>query len=295
MVVSEVLSAYWKWSQANGVHCPESAALRLQTFEEFGNQFGKLPVLDCRPYMLRDWIESHPGWRSSGTKKSRANMIAAAFNFAVREGRIDRNPFQGVSYKQPEPRPAMEEDALAKILFFAPKRYERLLRFLRLTGARMGEVCGMTWPDVDMNRGFVIVRKHKTRQRTGQPRIIVLVAEAVELLKEVRRTQEPNYQGIVFLNNRGTAYNRLTIGQMMRRLKARHAILTPASTHGLRHAFATHAIASGAPLKLVSTALGHQSQSTTERFYSHVQGEIEAIRDAANLAIPREGNHAMDR
>src|SRR5205823_12418258 len=43
--------------------------------------------------------------------------------------------------------------------------------------------------------------------------------------------------------------------------------------HGLRHTFATQALAGGVPLRVVSEALGHASPSVTMAIYAHVLRE----------------------
>jgi site-specific recombinase XerD len=52
-----------------------------------------------------------------------------------------------------------------------------------------------------------------------------------------------------------------------------------ASTHSLRHTFATIALASGASLQSVSRWLGHKSIKTTEKFYIHACPELRMQSD----------------
>ena len=50
----------------------------------------------------------------------------------------------------------------------------------------------------------------------------------------------------------------------------RDAGLPPMTLHGVRHSYATAALAAGEPLKVVSERLGHASTSITANLYQHV-------------------------
>jgi integrase len=56
------------------------------------------------------------------------------------------------------------------------ERFRQVLFFLRYTGARPGEMANLTWDDVNLEAGVIVLRKHKTiRTRTPRPRVIQLV------------------------------------------------------------------------------------------------------------------------
>lgn len=292
--VRELISLYLQHSRLNSVHSPQALLEREYAFDLFtsahdsqGRQLGDLAVSECKAFHLTDFIASHPSWRSSATRRSKAGMLRAAFQWALDEERINRNPFRKVQYAEGAPRPPMPDDALEEVLLIGNKRFERAVRFLRLTGCRLSELCQLTWQDVDLDGGQVVVQQHKTKNRTGKSKVLVIVPEAVALLQEIRRAQRGDSKH-VFLNTRNTPWNRRTLGQHLHRLKQTHGINTSASLHGLRHAFATQAIANGASLKLVSQALGHSSVAVTEKYYVQLAGEPEAVRQAAMLATSKK-------
>jgi integrase len=84
------------------------------------------------------------------------------------------------------------------------------------------------------------------------------------------------------------AWNRRSLCQQMERLKRKCGVKHPASLHGIRHRAASAAIIAGAPLSLVAAQLGHASTTTTSRYYVHLDRQIDAIRDAMRLGVPRE-------
>jgi integrase len=177
----------------------------------------------------------------------------------------------------------MTDDVLSLYLRAANKPFERVPRFLRLVGCRIGELCRARWEDVDLDKGVWLVHHHKTRRQTGKPKVKVLTAEAVALLRDTPRLGEH-----VFLNTRGQPYTSSACEEYFRHLRddLLHLPKSTGSIHSICHRFATAAAAAAAPLKLISEQLGHSNVRTAERHYLHLAGQVDAIRAAAALAAP---------
>lgn len=303
--VGDVIQKYLGQAALKGVHCPQARADRERTLSMFVRACGTLPVAEVRPYHLSDFVEAQATWASDSTRRAKANQVRAAFEWAAEGGRIDRNPFRSVRYPEAERRPDMPDDVLERMASAANKPFERIVRFLRLTACRLSEACNATWDQFDLDRGVWRIEKHKSRKKTGRVKYVALVPEACDLLRVVAGAGAdgrlpvapaaplacavPAKATPVFVNNRGTAYNRWTLSQQLRRLKRRCGVATAATLHGIRHRFGTAAIAAGAPLKLVSQQMGHASSVVTEAYYCDLSNEIDAIRDAARLGLPRQG------
>ncbi len=285
--VRALIALYLRHSAVIELHCPAAMEDRTATLGLFAESYGDIPAADCKPFHLTDFIEGRTSWRSAATRRGKASSVRACFAWAFEEERIPRNPFKSVRYVEAERRPDMPDEILERVQRLANKRFEVAIRFLRLTACRLSELSRAEWPDMDLERGIWTIHRHKSRKSTGRPKLVALVPEAVSLLHALRAETPPGYQGTVFLNNRGTAWNRITLGQHLRRMKRRHGIETPATLHGIRHRFGSCAIAAGAPLKLVSAQMGHATTAVTERYYVDLSGEIEALRAAAQLGQPR--------
>jgi integrase len=75
--------------------------------------------------------------------------------------------------------------------------------------------------------------------------------------------------GLVFTREDGPTSTLSTSPSGFARLVC-DAGLPPITLHGVRHSYATAALAAGEPLKVVSERLGHASTSTTANLYQHV-------------------------
>lgn len=285
MTTREIVCAYLRHCEIEHVHCPEARAARVSLLDQFAAECSDRPVEELKPYHLTDFIEARSKWRSVATRRSRANYVRACFQWAADQERISRNPFLSVRYTDSERRPDLPDATLDLVARLANKRYESALRFLRLTGCRLSELCNALWPDVDLAKGVWTIPRHKSRRYTGKPKRVALVPEAVDLLLAL---PEP-HQGPIFLNTRDTPWTRRTLGQHLRRLKIRHGIEGKATLHGIRHTFGTQAVANGAPIKLVAKQLGHSTVTVTERYYCDLDGEMDAVRDAASKGLPKKG------
>ena len=151
-----------------------------------------------------------------------------------------------------------------------------ILRMALFTGMRFGEICKLTWGDVDFERGFIHIRAPKG----GKSQKIPMNTLARELLEGHPRTEGsefifPGADGKMRVTNRHTAA----------RIRERAGL--PADFryhHGLRHTLASYMANSGAvDVYAGSKALGHADQKMWAR-YAHLQDQT--LRDA--VQVPAE-------
>ncbi len=130
---------------------------------------------------------------------------------------------------------------------------------IALTGARRGEILGLKWSEVDMQRGILFLGDSKTRKKP-----IVISEQTVEILKAIpRREGNPH----VFCGKR-TGQPLTNIDRPWRRIR-KDAGLEDVRIHDLRHSFASVAAAQGSSLPILGSILGHHRVETTAR-YSHL-------------------------
>ena len=192
-----------------------------------------------------------------------------------------------------------EEQLHAFLDSVAQQRLYPLWRFLAMTGCRRGEALGLTWPDLDIENGRVAIRRalvpidgtlRETEPKTKRGRrLIALDGETVAVLREqaARQLQEQQAlgegwidSGRVFTAEDGAQLHPERISALFRRLAAA-AALPPIPLHGLRHTYASLALAKGINAAIVSRRLGHATVAFTLDIYSHVLPQVDA--EAAEL------------
>jgi len=164
-----------------------------------------------------------------------------------------------------------------------------------MLGLRVGEVCGLSWPDVDLAAGTLKVRQQV--QPVGKGRVqlaplktaasrrtLTLPAMLIATLKahKVRQLEERLLAGARWVP--GDLVFSLRDGRMVRPEQARHAfsdVLRAANVpqvkfHTLRHTAATLLLQDGTPLFDVSRILGHAEIGITANTYGHLVEDMTA-------------------
>jgi integrase len=167
-------------------------------------------------------------------------------------------------------------------------RVEALIIIAVTTGMRRGELLGLRWNDVDLERGVLHIRRTMNRipgfgfiendpkTKAGR-RKVTLPDIVVEALKRHREGQEEVKQklgtrwrgkGLVFCNTVGGFWN------PEKMTKVFHKVLDQAGLpymrfHDLRHSAATILLTMGVHPKVVQELLGHSTIAMTMDIYSH--------------------------
>jgi integrase len=257
--------------------------------------------------------------RTASTIARVRSLLSGALEHAVAEELVPTNVARGVSLPRSAARGVVgghlvqpfTAEELGKVLTAADKTdLGPLLRLAAFTGMRRGELAGLAWADVDLDKGHLTVRASLTQRgaelRWGAPktdsgaRVVTLDANTVEMLRrhELAQREESLKHGRCRWNARGLVFVRRD-GSPMRPDSITHGfsvICVQAGVpvrrlHDLRHTHASMALAAGLPTKVVSDRLGHSSTQITENIYQHVDREV--AREAAELiaAVSRTGSH----
>ncbi len=259
---------------------PRTFEGRQRILRAFVDRHGDLPLADAKPYHLRLWLDAQTQWASDWTKKGACGSVQRAFNWAVKLGIIDRNPFHGISHREGEPGRPMTDGEFRAMLRASSTPFRRVLTFLRYTGCRPCELSQIEPHHIDFDRGVVILTKHKTAKtrRDRKPRVIVLHPVAATLLRVLIRQMVPE-QVKVFINSRGTGWTRYALACRMKELRKKVKLPKDCKIYGLRHKFGTDAILHGVELKTVATLMSHTTTRTTER-YVHIDGAVSHLAAA---------------
>ena len=209
-------------------------------------------------------------------------VLRSALSRAQRHGLVVRNV---AALADPPKAPRREIQALTpdQVRLFLERAGDDPLDGLYViaiaTGMRQGELLGLQWSDIDLERQTVTVRR--ALQRVGGTLITVepkteqsrreidLLPMALPFLAELRRRPIQSAQGYVFTGPTGQPLDGTAV---TKRLQARLADLgLPRVTfHALRHTTATLALVAGVDARVVMELLGHSQISLTLNTYSHV-------------------------
>ncbi len=249
--------------------------------QKFADAYGGKLVRECRPYDLTKWVDDHPTWRSDATKSYAVRTVKRAFNWAVQQELIVRNPFASIRQSQgPRRRPITTEELKKLLDATGPaSRLGEIIRFMALTGCRTCEMHHLRWEQIDFDRKKIVLLKHKTATtlRTFKPRTIHLVHEVIGLLTTIRRRNESDE--FVFVKPKGKPWARNSVQQQLRRLRRHLGLADDVVLYGLRHRFGTESIKAGIDLKTASVLLGHSTTRMAEH-YMHLAGEDQHLTAA---------------
>lgn len=207
---------------------------------------------------------------------------------AARRGLIPANPMTRLEAGE---RPAvgrrdqriLERAEIGALIDATPPKFRVAVATAAFTGLRVSELLGLTWGDLDLDGGFVRVRKQLGRDgrrvepKTAQAkRDVVLMPALGRLLREHKLGSRHSLEhDLVFASERGTG---LLDGNLRRRgfaVGVEAAGLNKPDAprlrlHDLRHTFASLLISGGADVVTVSRQLGHASPNVTLGIYAHM-------------------------
>jgi integrase len=174
--------------------------------------------------------------------------------------------------------------------------YRPLIATAVFTGARIGEVLGLTWSDIDFSNGVVSIRKQLARDGTRVPpktpeavRKIILMPALGRVLAAHRLSSSYSAEtDLVFASATGRGLDRRNVSRRGLADAAHRAGLDGVDLprlrfHDLRHTFASLLIAQGANVVFVARQLGHTSPDITLRVYAHLFDNAAHAERASSL------------
>lgn len=151
------------------------------------------------------------------------------------------------------------------------------------TGLRIGEVCALTWDDINIELGIISIKRTieriyiidgekrhteliiNTPKTKNSIREIPITKELIRILKPLKKIVNGNYY---ILTNEEKPTEPRTYRNYYKKLM-KDLNIPELKFHGLRHSFATRCIESNCDYKTVSVILGHSNISTTLDLYVH--------------------------
>ena len=152
------------------------------------------------------------------------------------------------------------------------------------SGIRIGEVCALTWEDIDTDNGIISIRKTiqriymveengnrhtelllDTPKTKNSIRDIPMSRDLIRMLKPIKKVVNSSF---FVLTNEPKPTEPRTYRNYYKKV-LRELKIPDLKFHGLRHSFATRCIESNCDYKTISVLLGHSNISTTLNLYVH--------------------------
>lgn len=180
------------------------------------------------------------------------------------------------------------------------------------TGMRVGEVCGLRWEDIDLEKRIIDVNHtlvyynhrdgngnyfsiHTPKTKAGN-RQIPMTEEVKAAFLEEKASQEQGelesrvavdgYSNFIFINRFGNVQHQGTLNKAIRRIvrdcnerqltkgKKNPILLPNFSCHSLRHTFTTRLVEAGVNIKVIQELCGHSRSDITLDIYTTVTKEL---------------------
>jgi integrase len=257
--------------------------------------FGATRLDKLRPTTVERLIVTLRGkGLSDSTVRQVYTVLRQALDVAVRDGLLGVNPAAMV--KQPgvarrEARYLSAADVVRLLDAAKGLRYYLAVLLMATTGLRRGEVAGLMWADLDLDKGELVVRHTLSRvdgelvlsepKTDRSRRRVPLHAGLVTQLRAHRKLQVQERlhagdrwtdTGAVFATEFGTMLDPRNLLRTVE-IAAAKAKIADVGAHSLRHSAAVAWLESGVHIKAAADLLGHASIAITGDLYGHTSDD----------------------
>lgn len=273
--VADLIIKYRAEIESNSTHVK---AGRLHHLDWWNAEIGHLTLADLKPTMLAEYRDKLRQ-KESGAERTPATInrylatLSHALSQAVKEwGWLETSPMTKLRRKK---------EPLGRVRFLSDDERESLLKSCRAveslplypivvlalsTGMRQGEILGLTWADMDLQRGWIVLHHTKNNDRRGLP----LVGHALEVLKDHAKVRRIDTAQVFPDLTGNTPAFRKAWGVALKEAKIENFRF-----HDLRHSAASYLAMGGASLTEIADVLGHRTLAMVKR-YAHIADDHRA-------------------
>jgi len=212
------------------------------------------------------------------------------FTFLRKEGIREGNPAEDVDLPKPEQRKpkvlrlpevgsmlgTQRTDAAGRSPIHA-FRDRAILELLYGSGLRRAELAGLTLDDVDFGQRVATVHGKGNKRR-----MVPLTEASIAAMQTYLHIRPAAEDRAFFLSNRNGALGLRQVWKIVHDCGAASGVKR-ATTHSMRHSFATHFIEGGGDLSSLQRILGHSNIATTQIYLDQTLAHIQKQFTAASL------------
>lgn len=254
----------------------------FERFLEFLGDKKSNPLASITKAVCDDFVSSELHRVSSRTVDRYRESLSCAFNRAVDEDIVTKNPFRHVKIpkcgKDSSPRRAFTQDEIRKLISVLPEDWsDMVIACICLGGQRLGDIASLKWNQVDWPGGTISL----TTQKTGRAmRDIPLIPALEKLLRKRHQGMINEYifpvQGEMYAQGKGSSLS----GEFVSLLRAHGFVerkvvqkqgdrrtFSPLSFHSLRSSVVTFLHNQGVPPEMCREIVGHDSEEIQRIYY----------------------------
>lgn len=287
------------WPSCQHLSPTTRGAYRSYLHRHFLPAFGALPLRKINTAIVQKWVNGAvDGGLSARSIGKYRTMLASIFSMAVDDGRMTKNPCQGVRLprvvkREKRAMSATEVDALMSAM---PEQYRLLVQVEFEAGLRWSEAVALRPCDVDWETDELIIQRSivevskkisptddrmviRDGPKEGEWRRVQLERETLSLVREHMMARGLRDDDLLFATSRKTPLSRNTFRtRVWQPARIRAGLSADVTPHLLRHTHISWLLAGGADLVTVMRRAGHRQLSTT-------QGYLHGMPDAGQRAL----------
>lgn len=308
ITVFELVEQYLKLKQnskvkASTMNLYQTILNRIRT-----EPFMLRPIKSIKPSDAKAWLVSlHKRGVKYNSLSNMLEIIAPAFEMAVNDDRIRKNPFRfrlsEVVTQDAQTREALtleqQKQYLELALHYRRGHFYNDIVILLGTGLRVSELYGLTKSDIDFEQRCIHITKQlywlNGRYTVSSPksessiRTIPMTDAVCKALRSVldkrgnieKEIEVDGYKEFLFISQQGTLRNSNVLERHMRLLQKQYDALYEGSApkvtpHVLRHTFCTNMQRAGLDIKSLQYLMGHSHANITLNVYTHSSSESAA-------------------
>lgn len=247
-------------------------------------EVSKLKVAD-----VQKCLDMLIGSRSKNTIDRRITIFKCMLNYCYRQYNIKIPNLSNLTLPKAKDtrskkalEPTTQNDLINKYKS-SSKDYYIVILFALTCGLRVGEICAITWGDIDFKESKVDINKQWKKDKVSKRysfgilkskdsyRIVPIPQRTLDILKDLKNDRYKNAIGITYLQERlilCESTQSISVN-LDRQLQRKYNVCI----HELRHTYATNLISNGIDFKTAAKLLGHNVEQTMKT-YSHVTNKM---------------------
>lgn len=237
------------------------------------------PVLESYQRSLFYYRKKNDQPLSYASQFERLCSVKLFFRWLTKSNLILHNPASEIEFPRVErrlPKHILSVDEVDRVISQPDVstpigvRDRAILELLYSTGMRRMELITLKLPELDLERGTVVIRQGKGKKDRMVPVGERAIAWCNRYINDVRPSLAASPDaGVVFLSHLGAGFTPDFLSRLVKSYVERAGINKSGSCHLFRHAMATQMLDNGADIRFIQTMLGHASLDTTQ-IYTHV-------------------------